>query len=146
MAEVSGGKAGEISGVGGWLILPAIVCVIAPVVLAYGGIENFVSAARVSYRYQSTLYLDGMIALILAAAWLGCGYLMFRQHKLFPKIFIALLAAGVGRVLVATFLFASLGANIAPLGASFAQAFVPAAIWIPYMLLSKRVKATFTRE
>jgi hypothetical protein len=136
----------ESVGIGGWLILPAIICVIAPVANTYGGIDAFVSAARVQARYRSVVYLDGMLSFVLAALWLACGYLMLKHHRLFPTLFMALLAAGVCRVLLMAFMLGVHGANISPLGAAFANTFTPALIWIPYMLMSKRVASTFIRE
>lgn len=143
--EASESKSPSKRGIAGWLVIPAIIAVVTPIAMAYGGIEAFVTAGRAHSRYRSVFYLDGMLASILAAAWVFCCYLMFQQHKHFPKMFMILLAAGVGKILVATFLYASLGVNIASLGTPFAAVFLPAAIWIPYMMFSKRVVATFTR-
>jgi len=132
-------------GIGGWLIIPAIICVVAPLTLCYGGFESFLFADRVPSKVRSAVYLDGMLAFIIAGLWCLCGYLMLAHHQRFPRLFVALLLAGIGKVLLGTFLLASHGVNVAPLGADFARSFVPAVIWIPYMIRSKRVAATFNQ-
>lgn len=146
MAEVNDAGKRSLVGIEGWLIIPAIICVVAPLTHMYGGIEGFVSADKVSSRVRSIIYLDAMLAFILAAAWAFCGYLMTKRHRRFPHVFISLMVAGLCKLLLAVFLLAVQGVNIGPLGADFGQAFLPAIIWIPYMLLSSRVKQTFTHE
>jgi hypothetical protein len=65
-------------------------------------------------------------------------YLFFKKRRAFPRVAIGLLVAGVTIPVAAAQVDAD---DIRGLG----QATVGAAIWIPYFLRSKRVRATFVQ-
>lgn len=146
MVTVSEAENQGPTGIGGWLVFPVIVSIIAPIFQAYAGINDFVAAPQVMSRVRSTVYLDGMLSFLLAAGWAYCCYLLFQRSRKFPMLFIGLLAGGVAKIVLSAFLLASQGANIAPMGSDFMKALVPLVLWAPYVARSKRVARTFTRE
>jgi hypothetical protein len=86
--------------------------------------------------------------MVLASAYLI--YLFFSKHYLFPKVYIAI----VGVSLVFIPLDAWLGSFVIvdePMfdpatTREFVRTLIGGIIWIPYMLVSKRVKATFVEK
>ena len=140
-------KAGEpatdqrLAGIGGWLILPAIGLVIGPIItiialLLRGGV---VVADGVLYALALPVEMALLFFLIYAATR------FFGKRKDAPSILIALMIARL--VVIVVFLVAesTFGAEeVAKEGlTSLIFDIIGAAIWIPYFMVSKRVKATF---
>lgn len=154
----------DLNGLGGWLILVGIGVVISPFRLLYelvpmysGLISNNTFGILLSpdsgYYHPFIAMFVGLEALLNLAMLAGSGYLLylfFSRHYLFPKLYIALAVASI-LILV---LDAVIAANLLPSMEVFTgewfgdltRTLVAAMIWIPYMLVSKRVKATFVRE
>jgi len=143
-------------GLGGWLILVGIGIVIAPVrivvllVSSYGAVVGSgawsVLAAERPW-WAAVLVAETVINVGLIAAWLFGAYLFFSRRRLFRPWYIGLLAFSLG-FLVADTLVMKLVLPEVPLFdaetvRSFAQGAIAAAIWIPYMLVSRRAAATF---
>lgn len=76
-------------------------------------------------------------------------YLFFRRRRAFPRVAIAFLAAGVVILVLDLVVVRMIPAAASEIGASeirgLFQAGIGAAIWIPYFLVSARVRATFVR-
>lgn len=132
-----------LRGIGGWLLIPAFISVTAPIFHALAGFEVFNLGSRIPSKVRSAFYLDAMISFVLVGVFVYALYLLWQHKREYPAWFIAGLAVGVAKVLLLTFLMASNGISIGEAGRDFVNAAIPAAIWIPYMLKSKRVKATF---
>lgn len=154
----------KLQGLGGWLILIGIGVVITPVKLLFtllplyaplftdGNWEALTAETSLSYRPYFDLLAIGEMTYngiyFLLSLWMI--YLFFSKHYLFPKIFMA--------VIVATLLFIPLDAWVVTLvfpgDAIFTtdvikellKSVLVAVVWIPYMLLSKRVNLTFVEH
>lgn len=137
-------------GIGGWLVLPAIGTVIAPFVLAFGAKDVF------SVLPQMALFEDKLKAVISAEvianavliAWaLWTIYLLFKHKRQFPRafcyLFIGALALSVFDLAAAAAMFGSTPSpnDIRDIG----RTVVSCLVWVPYMLISKRVKNTFVQ-
>lgn len=156
MIDVQGPK-----GLGGWLILVGIGVVTSP-------IRIFASV----FPVYSTLFTDGtwqamtvvgsefynpyfaaLIAgeivanLILLAASIVLIYLFFNKHYLFPRVYIYVLIGSALFVFLDAWLVSRIfpGAPMfdATTAAPFLGALFGALIWVPYMLVSERVRLTF---
>lgn len=151
----------SLRGIGGWLILPAISLVIRPFTLLYTFSttanayfnarlwENLATPGLETYRpgFISLLVFElagntSVIALTMIAA-----VFFFRTKRQAPKLMIALLLAmaalhicdAIGNYWVGN----ADGENPAQTASDLIRVIVPAAIWVPYFLVSRRVKATF---
>ncbi len=122
----------ELKGIGGWLYLVGAGIVLAAIV----------SAVRMAEALSTGDLSTGAMYVVDVTVLVALLYLFVTERKLFPKAIIIVLVLGA--------LFALLDALW--LGAS-AEGFrddiieiIRAAIWIPYFIVSKRVKATFTKR
>lgn len=148
-------------GIGGWLILPAIGLFVFPVRVAIslitdywplfqGGVWRNLTAPGSEVYHPlwapviavEIAFKAGFVLLDLALL-----YLLFARSHRFPKAFIAFallyLAFVVGDAAVAWQIPAVAARGLEGVGAEVAPSLVVAAIWVPYMLVSKRVRNTF---
>ncbi len=154
---------GAPSGIGGWLVLPAIAVLGRPVVLGYlvgewarffdaktwQGFPRVVAAPYGPLAQPVYLCLVALACLILPFT-ITVAILFFRKRTSVPLLFSAMLA-----ILLAydTTLLASLAAakidksiNSAEVWTQGLRSFAATLLWSLYMLKSERVKSTFTRR
>lgn len=152
-------------GLGGWLILIAIGLVIAPLRMGFLVFRDLLPAfseetwsvlttpgTEVYHKLWAPLLifelLTNIIFIVFAIVLL---VFLVQKKRLFPKLIIAYLAANLLFLVVDYF-----GANLIPFVANQTEALnesigeigrgvIASAIWIPYFLKSRRVKATFVR-
>lgn len=151
----------KLSGLGGWLILVGIGVVLSPLRIAFemfglyvGVFQDGVWASLTTPGSGNYIPLIGpliigeaMVNVILGCVWVCIAYLFFSKKRVFPKWYIGVMAFTVGFILVD----AAVVKAILPQEPMFdrdtarelARSLIAACIWIPYMLVSKRVKATF---
>ena len=156
-------KQKDLAGINGWLILVAIGVIVSPVRLGYlvastypdifsdGTWEALTTVGSAAYHPFWQPLLTGEIiingALILASLYLA--YLFFTKQAAFPRWFIGI------AVFSLAFIFADAFAvkMVLPAEPVFdpdtvrevMRAGIMVAVWVPYMLVSKRVKATFVK-
>lgn len=151
----------DLNGIGGWLILVAIGLIITPLRVAYllladlipifsnGTWAALTDPGSESYSpYWAPLLIGEVVAnglLMAVSAYLL--YLFFSKKKVFPVWYMGVIAFS----LVFIPLDAWLVTKALPdepmfdpdTTKEFSRSILAAVIWIPYMLVSKRVKATF---
>jgi hypothetical protein len=152
-----------VQGLGGWLLLIGLALVLSPVRFAAGLWElgsAFDLGAWHELTHPSGTYYDpwwapavvlavlGNLLLLLAAVWLIV--LFFGRHRLFPRVYVGFLILTAVLVTLDYGLQGRLGAVMADSeSAQSARAplrsVVACAIWIPYLLKSRRVRNTFVR-
>ncbi len=138
------------SGIGGWLILPAIGIVVAPIQFAMNVMDYF---PKFELLQPGTLLHTMTMVEILA--WVAFAILatttavqFFTLRKGAPRLYRALLVSQLLFVIAAYWVAAILfDAPLFDLDAGFAVGMLVAAcaIWIPYFLYSTRVRNTFVR-
>lgn len=149
--------------IGGWLILVAFGVTLAPFriigdfLMIYGPMISQ-GTWRVLVTPGSEVYspfwvpilafeITYNIAMGAAAIWLAL--LFFTKHRYFPKLYIAILGASLLGILLDAGLVSLALPEESILGGEtskeFIRTLIVSAIWIPYMLKSERVKATFIR-
>ena len=141
---------GQPSGIGGWLILPAIGIVVAPIQFAMNILDYF---PKFELLQPGTLLHTMTMVEILA--WIGFAILatmtavqFFTYKKGAPRLYRALLVGQLLFVVAAYWIAAILfDAPLFDVDAGFAIGMLVAAclIWIPYFLYSARVRNTFVR-
>ena len=152
----------EPCGIGGWLILPMLGLIIAPIrlgilllttyvpIFTEGSWEVLTTPGSDSYHSLwaplLTYEIAGNIVYIVASIVLLV--LLFRKHYSFPKwmiIFYATNLAFVGIDFVLADLIPAVAAQQNPESLKeLVRTMVGAAIWIPYFIKSQRVQNTFT--
>jgi hypothetical protein len=131
--------------IGGWLVLPAIGTYLSPLFMGYAAYENLrFYSDSLSEQAKVVILGAGLTCVGLAIGWLYACVLLSRLDPLFPRVFIGLcvvqLLFNVGIWIV----FVRSGTTSDPEAfKDVARSLVIATVWIPYMLISKRVKATF---
>jgi hypothetical protein len=155
---------GGPKGLGGWLILVGLGVVIAPVKLLVTYVPVYVlifeegcwdALTTVCLEAHNPLLgplLIGELAFysIMGVALIYLVYLFFFKHYQFPKVYIGTLVI----LLIFRPFDAWLWAKVLPgepifdpkTAKEFMGALIGVAIWVPYMLISKRVKATFVEN
>ncbi len=138
------------SGIGGWLILPAIGIVVAPVQFAMNIFDYF---PKFELLAPGTLLHTMTMVEILA--WIGFTVLatatavqFFTHRRSAPRLYRALLVGQLVFVVAAYWAAAILfDAPLFDVDAGIAVGMLLAAcfIWIPYFLYSARVRNTFVR-
>jgi len=153
----------ELKGLDGWLILVGIGVVIRPIyvlVALYSLLPLFSDStweavttvgSEAYHPLWGPLIIGEIIYnLVLVAVSIYLIYLFFSKHYLFPNFFIAILVASLIFIVLDSWFLILILPNEPMFDPEttkeFARAFVVGIIWIPYMLVSKRVKATFVEK
>lgn len=154
---------GEPRGLGGWLILPAIGLIVTPIRLMVSLITVFLPIFQKGYwevitTPGSEAYHQLWAPLIIfeiagntffIIVYIVLIFLFFSKSYRFPTLFIVCLALNLIFV-VGDFFFADLIPTVEAQSdfqsvKDLVRFGISAAIWIPYFLVSKRVKNTFVR-
>lgn len=152
---------GELRGLGGWLILVGIGVVIGPVIM----LSTFITAYKPIFEdgtwealtapgseayvpYFVPLIVGELVvnAILLAAAVLLI-FLFFSKHYFFPKLYIGIVAASLIIIPLDAWLVTKVFPDVPMFDPDttreFLRTLISGLIWVPYMLVSKRVRATF---
>jgi len=153
----------NIEGLGGWLILVAIVVVFSPLriiallltiyleLFTSGSWEGLTTPGTEVYNPLWVPILIGEISIHIALiiAWLFIAFLFFSKKKLFPKYYIGILLFTLAFILVDALAINTVLPEVPIFNADtteeFVRSLIIALIWVPYMLVSKRVKLTFIK-
>lgn len=155
-------KADGPRGIGGWLILPVIGLLVFPVrvlislatdywPIFQGGIwGNLTTPGTEVYHPLWAPVIVGEIFFNVAffAFDLVLLYLLFTKSHRFPKAFVAFALSNLLFIVCDAALAWQIPAvaarGVAGLAGEIARSLAVVAIWVPYMLVSKRVRNTFT--
>ncbi|MFG0256581.1 MAG: DUF2569 domain-containing protein [Phycisphaerales bacterium JB043] len=143
-----GGEPVEALPIGGWLILPAIGMILGPVL----GLISLIAALALFDRVQRA-GLGGLFAFEIVVDVLVLSYaivvavMFYRKKRVVPVLIVVMLGANI--VIAGVLMGIELGMDAERFALQSARQLVggviAGAIWIPYFLVSKRVKATFVR-
>lgn len=154
----------ELKGLGGWLILIGIGAVLSPIRLLISSIQIYhpiftdgtwealtTIGSEVYHPLWKPLLLGEIIfnvGMVTVSIYLI--YLFFAKHYLFPKFFIGIFAASVIFIPLDAWLISFVAPNEPMFDPEttkeFTRVLVTILIWVPYMLVSKRVKATYVEK
>ncbi len=153
----------SLCGLRGWLILVGFGIVISPFrmifqiyplyteVLSNGAWELLTTPGNEDYNpaFAPFIVAEMVINVLLVFCWLYIAFLFVSKKRAFPKWYIAVMAFTLVFIIAdAIYLvafFPGMTLNDPETIKEIIRAIIGAAIWIPYMLVSKRVKATFVR-
>ena len=151
----------QLNGISGWLILVAIGIILSPVRLAalvlptYSNIltdgtwEILTSPSSEAYSpfWAPLLISEITINVGLILFWIYIAIIFFSKKSFFPKVYIGALLFSVAFIIIDAFAIKLVLPN-EPIfdpetTKELIRSLVASAIWIPYMLKSERVRATF---
>ncbi|MDF7806982.1 DUF2569 domain-containing protein [Pontiellaceae bacterium B12219] len=153
----------DLRGIKGWLILIAIGVVISPLRIIGGFVLTFapiftqgtwkvlVTPGTEAYNpmWVPLLAFEITYNLAMSIAAVFLVILFFRQHRFFPRLYIVMMALPLLVLPLDSWLITFIMPENPVFDEStvqeLAKGAIGAVIWIPYMLKSKRVKATFIR-
>ena len=139
-------------GIGGWLLVVSLGVVLGPVGMGlscfgiFGQLHR--SYARVGHLVPlqwaiGAVYVFGVL---LALYQVGVAIAFFGRKRVAPRLLIGSLAGYVVFCLVRLLVEADMADSLVSRNVELLiRSLAPAAIWIPYLLVSKRVKATFVK-
>lgn len=154
----------DLNGLRGWLILVGIGLVLAPingliitgemlVQLMEGGVWGAMTSidSKTYTPFWGELVVGEFIfntLMLLVSIYLA--YLFFTKHFFFPKIFIIFSITSLVAIPLDAWLITKVFPHISLLREEvifeIIRTTIVCAIWIPYMLVSKRVNATFVKH
>lgn len=158
MAEVK-----NLEGLSGWLILVGLGVILSPLIILGTVLPTYFEifsngAWGVLTTPGSTAYNPMWAPLIIAeivvniglvVAWVIAAALFCLKKKAFPKLYIGLFLFSLAFILLdavaVKYVLPSVPVFDPATAQQFGRTLIAALIWMPYMLLSKRVKATFIR-
>ncbi|HEY9592918.1 MAG TPA: DUF3857 domain-containing protein [Spirochaetia bacterium] len=159
-SAVSGLGSPAVSGLGGWLILVAVTLFAQPIASAatLGRIVPLLkpetwksltdpAGARYHALWGPTLFLEAVTAVALGLACVLLIVLFFQKRRLFPRLYVGVRIAAavlVAADLVLVTLLPPAKDVVSTAAGQLAAALIACALWVPYMLKSRRVRATFT--
>jgi len=151
------------SSIGGWLVLIGIGIVFTPVKLlivlltihrplfTQGTIVVLMDPAHPNYHplFVPLVVFEVIVNVVFIVWSTGNIYWFFGRRRFFPAVFITFVSVSLGvmfldLVLMNMIPFIAASNDLSQLK-EVIQSIVAACIWIPYFLVSKRVKGTFTR-
>ena len=136
----------SLVGISGWLVLPAIGTVFAPIAHVVAIYDNLkVDLTAYVAEAATVIWVDTSISIVMIVAWVGAAFALFNHRRLYPKLFIGLQLAAFVQTFIAMALLSRAGGDSSIFLQDLGKMTVAGLIWIPYMLVSKRVAATFTR-
>lgn len=154
----------ELKGLGGWLILVGIGVVIAPIrlltsfipvyspIMKDGAWDALTSPGSLAYHplWEPLLIAEITYNLAMVAASLYLIYLFFSKHYLFPRFFIGIAIASLIFIPLDAWVVSTIFPSEPMLDPDTAKGLARTVgvslIWIPYMLVSERVKNTFVEK
>ena len=156
-----GNRRQEPSGLGGWLILIAIGLVITPIRLVItslavhlpmfqdGTWEMLTTPGSDEYNalWAPMIIFEIVGNIGFLVNYIAMAFLFFRKSRFFPRTFIAVAIANLCFVVLDAWLLTFLLPNEPMLDPDtlkqVVRSLLSVALWVPYMLVSRRVKNTF---
>ncbi|WP_418646894.1 DUF2569 domain-containing protein [Thauera butanivorans] len=153
----------NLEGLRGWLIVVGLSVVLTPLLsvvktytgyaemLSSGGWEALTSPDSMAYDPSWAPILIGELVLsgAMTLVWVYIAFLFFSKRRAFPPWFIAIHVLTACVVMIDAVVIRHMLPDAPMLGANvireIVRPLVGALIWTPYLLMSKRVKATFVR-
>lgn len=131
--------------IGGWLILPAIGLVLGCILSVIGIILSFSIASEIASKYKGIFAINLLFDIALTVFLFYVAFRFFGKRRNAPAAMISFIIANI--IVSGVLLVISIGAEAEPFmlesGKTLGKGIISAAIWIPYFVVSKRVKKTF---
>ncbi len=149
---------------GGWLVLVGFGLIVSPIRLIWSlfpmYFEIFTNGSwEVLTTPGTDVYSSLWAPVLLTEIALNCGliiswmyaiYLFFQKKRTFPSVYITIAVCSLAFIILDALAISAVLPDEplfdADTSKELLRGFISAFVWIPYMRISKRVKATFTRK
>jgi hypothetical protein len=137
----------RLSGIGGWLIFPAIGLVTGTIISIVGVILFLSQAPDLLDEYGVTYIINLFFSVVMTLFILFAAIVFFAKKRFAPAIMISLLLSNIAVSGLLLLINISADAEIFAIedAKGLVQGIIGSAIWVPYFCVSKRVKATFVK-
>ena len=153
-----------LEGIGGWLWLVALGIVASPLRIIFlifplyseifkdGSWEILTSSGTEAYHpmWAPIILAEMTINAALVLTWIFVGFLFFLKKAIFPKFYIGTLLFTLVFIIIDAMAVKIIFPNDPIFDPDttkeLVRTLVACLIWIPYILISKRVQATFVKE
>jgi hypothetical protein len=136
-------------GLGGWLILPMLGTLVSPFVLLFDlsdTLQIIEGNPPLQNREADLLLKFGIMAyVVMMLGWIIAIVLMFQHKRAFPKLYIGLVMTALLVAVVVAYFGEELGMSLNKRMVALIRPLANLAIWGTYLLVSKRVRNTFTQ-
>jgi hypothetical protein len=131
---------------GGWLYFPAIGLILGGILSLVGIAASLGIISDLPSRYQGIFALNLLVEVGLTAFLIYAAVRFFGKRRNAPAIMITLMLASIVAHGILLGINSTADAEAFMIGSakSLVKGIISSAIWIPYFLVSKRVKKTFT--
>jgi pSer/pThr/pTyr-binding forkhead associated (FHA) protein len=151
----------QLNGISGWLIIVAIGIILSPIYMFVGVFPLYTDlfnngsweiittpgTTEYSPLWAPILISEIAVNIGLLLLWIYIAIIFFLKKSTFPKIYIGALLFSIAFIVIDAFAVKLVIPNEPVFDDDTTNALlnsiISAAIWIPYILMSKRVKATF---
>lgn len=138
----------RLTGIGGWLILPIIglsLSVLVSFLASFAAFALSNGVVEVPDYYIPILNFEVVVNFLIAIACIIALVLLIKKKMSFPKVVIGIYVASCLFVIIDAMWASSIGLDMSDMMSGIVRTILTACIWIPYFLVSKRVKYTFTK-
>ena len=136
-------------GLGGWLILPMLGTLVSPFVLLFDLSDSLkiIEGNPPLQNLEADLLLKfGIMAqIVMLLGWIVAIVLMFQHKRAFPKLYIGLVTTALFVAVVVAYFGEELGMSLNKRMVALIRPLANLAIWGTYLLVSRRVRNTFTQ-
>ncbi|AEL26729.1 DUF2569 family protein [Cyclobacterium marinum] len=137
----------ENKNIGGWLVLPAIGIILTPIQItmnffSVGYLDEAIWLQAINLELTESLAFELIFNILLIVFSVLLIILFYTRRTSTPKLMILFYVVNLAAILIDTVMTED---NISLENRALIQAFVGAAIWIPYFFFSERVKSTFCK-
>ena len=138
----------------GWLFFPAVGLVLSPIAFVVsivgevrGGFLQEIAETELAYPgFRTAIVVDTSLRFLIFVFCAFVAFRFFKGHATTPRLMIMLSLAALSLEILSCVWLTSIYKELDAEGVlATTRATLSSAIWVPYFLFSKRVKATFSR-
>lgn len=147
VAQVTTSEDARLTGIGGWLVLPAIGMIVSPLVNIYNMAVTAEALNNAPTRLHAALNFELVTNFLLMIFCIIAAILFYMRKAAAPTTIIAMISTVLILTVVESFMVYEISERLFEefLLPELVRSVLVACVWIPYFLNSKRVRLTFTR-
>jgi hypothetical protein len=135
----------EPFGISGWMVFPMLITLGSVAFNVWDLLTVIYDFWNAAFQNVTETGVGVMLAGVAIGVWVYASILMFRHSRKYPKVFIILCLVTLAFFIALSILMLAAGEYDRTIPESTGRALLACIIWIPYMLLSKRVRNTFVK-
>lgn len=134
----------QLKGFSGWLVLPAFGTCVSPLIIMSSVYDEYQALMDlISTRFVWLGVVSVALCVIHLVISLAALYFMIKKDRRYPMTYVAMMLFAVLYSLLMVVWVSSYNIDTSEIAKGMARAIGISSVWVPYMLVSKRVKNTF---